>query len=803
MISTRSQTRSKHKVPPEGPLDARIAIVGESPGRNEWRRGRPFIGDSGDILDDALRGIGVDRKDVYVTNVIKDDLPPSGGGTPAQRAAIKRQFFFKHGHPTQTYLEGILHVHRELREVGANVVVTLGNYALWALMQHESIMKWRGSILESPLLVDPETGQGQKVIPIIHPAFFINARNQWYKQVLIDWDFQRVLIESKSPEIILPAPEIIVNPSPAEIDTAVDRFRSVPFYAWDTEWYGPDELAYVGFSDSKDYAFVIPYNSQQAIAAYRAIFESDTSNVHQNGWAFDIPAMHRMGIEVVGPSDDTMVEWNSCWASLRAKSLAMQCSLLTRHPYYKDEVEFVGKNDVFGQQYCGTDCVVTYEAHDRIVKEEMPITLGHIGYAITKSVAPFFIEATGEGILIDDEKRIKLKDIHLERANEIEDALGQTIGYTINCRSPQQVNDLVHDKLLPMFGMEPVKRTSRQEYLMNIAGSTDNKELQTILGAVIRVRQNRNIVSRYLHDGVVDVDGRARTNWNLAGTRAARFSSTIPWWNGLAFQTVPDDARVIFIADPGYVFIGFDYDQAEARVVAVLTYNYDLLDDMAAGIDIHAKLVEQMPMFDLTYDVIKAECDALEAQNKSKDECRPRFLMKKSRHAFNYVEGPDTFALHINREWLDTGIGINRSEARIIRKEYLTINEGLEPWWKEVRSTCLSDGYMDNAFDRRRMVLGRFDDDANREMVSFYPQSTIADLCTQSIAKICRRLPRAKVNLHMHDGAMFQVPYDGREEAYTVMLEEAEWPITVKGQEITIPVSGKMGYNWGEMGRPF
>ena len=772
------------RVPAEGPSNARIMVLGESPGNNEWKRGKPFIGESGDLINDVFKAGGVPRKDIYITNVIKDHLPPWGDK--------KRGFFFQGGSPTKAYLDGILEVMKEIQTVKPNVVMPLGNYALWAMMQHEGILKWRGSILESKII------EGQKVIPSIHPAFFINARNMWHRVTLLEWDFQRVVRESAFPEIRLPNPDILVDPTPAEIEEAVDRFTHSDTLMIDTEWYNADSLAYIGFSDSKDYAVVIPNTSMAALRAYKAILGSDIPKDTQNGWAFDLPALARQGIEVVNPGDDLMVAWASCWASLRAKGLDTICSILTDQKYYKDEVEFVGRDEEKGQLYCGTDCVVQYESLDRIKKEEFPITNGNVGYEITKSAAPFFIEATKLGILVDNEKRKQMKEAHLERADELEDALSKTIGYTINCRSPKQIIGLVFDQLLPTYGIKRTKRTSKQEYLMDIAGSTDVEAVQLILGSIIRVRQNRNIVSRYLHDGIVDVDGRVRTNWNLAGTRSGRFSSTIPWWPGLAFQTVPEDARDIFIADPGYVFIGFDYRQAEAVVVAVLTYNHDLLDDIESGVDIHTQLASQLP-FNMTYEELLEEIAGHVAKGKSKDECRPRFISKKSRHAFNYIEGADTFALHVNREWIDTKIGISRTEARAIRKMYLELSPGLELWWDQVKQKIYDQRYIDNSFGRRRFVLGRVTDDVIREMVSYEPQSTIGDLCTQSIVKICRALPYAQVMLHMHDGGMFQIPEDKLDEAYETMIDLAVWPIRVGKEEVTIKVDGKVGYSWGDM----
>ena len=55
----------------EGPKDAEIMLVGEQPGDQEDREGRPFVGPAGLLLDKALREAGVDRKRLYVTNAVK------------------------------------------------------------------------------------------------------------------------------------------------------------------------------------------------------------------------------------------------------------------------------------------------------------------------------------------------------------------------------------------------------------------------------------------------------------------------------------------------------------------------------------------------------------------------------------------------------------------------------------------------------------------------------------------------------------------------------------------------------------
>ncbi|NCO80395.1 hypothetical protein GW869_01295 [bacterium] len=61
----------KNAVPGEGPVNAKIVIIGESPGREEDRRGHPFVGMSGKFLDKLLRKAGIKREEVFITSCLK------------------------------------------------------------------------------------------------------------------------------------------------------------------------------------------------------------------------------------------------------------------------------------------------------------------------------------------------------------------------------------------------------------------------------------------------------------------------------------------------------------------------------------------------------------------------------------------------------------------------------------------------------------------------------------------------------------------------------------------------------------
>ncbi|HWP29233.1 MAG TPA: uracil-DNA glycosylase [Chloroflexota bacterium] len=78
---SRTATRP---VPGEGPPDAKIMFIGEAPGYYEDQQGRPFVGAAGQLLEEMLRSIGLSRRDVYITNILKHRPPGNRDPEPAE-----------------------------------------------------------------------------------------------------------------------------------------------------------------------------------------------------------------------------------------------------------------------------------------------------------------------------------------------------------------------------------------------------------------------------------------------------------------------------------------------------------------------------------------------------------------------------------------------------------------------------------------------------------------------------------------------------------------------------------------------
>jgi uracil-DNA glycosylase family 4 len=130
-------------VPGEGSPSAVVMLVGEAPGATEDREGRPFVGRAGKLLGELLDEAGLERGDVWITNVVKARPPSNRDPTAAEVA---------HWMP---WLE------RELALIRPRVVVPLGRHALAHFAPDARIAEVHGRAVES---------LGRVLFPLYHPA---------------------------------------------------------------------------------------------------------------------------------------------------------------------------------------------------------------------------------------------------------------------------------------------------------------------------------------------------------------------------------------------------------------------------------------------------------------------------------------------------------------------------------------------------------------------------------------------------------------------------------------------------------
>jgi len=153
----------------DGNPDADIFLIGEAPGRHEVEKGRPFVGRAGKNLDEFLKTLELERKDIYITNAVK--FRPTQKKTSAGRISNKA--------PTKKEVELFRPLlMEEIRIFNPFIVVTLGNIPLFSVTEQNIKI---GEVHGKPM----DVGAGT-IFPLYHPASIIYRRelNEVYRMDL-------------------------------------------------------------------------------------------------------------------------------------------------------------------------------------------------------------------------------------------------------------------------------------------------------------------------------------------------------------------------------------------------------------------------------------------------------------------------------------------------------------------------------------------------------------------------------------------------------------------------------------------
>ena len=140
-----------------GNPDADIVFIGEAPGKNEDLQGEPFVGAAGRFLNEMLAMIGLQREDIYITNIVKYRPPNNRDPLPEEKTAFL------------PYLE------KQLEIIKPKLIVTLGRHSMDSLLPGLKISEVHGK---------PKRYHGLVYLPLFHPAAALY--NGGLRQTLID-----------------------------------------------------------------------------------------------------------------------------------------------------------------------------------------------------------------------------------------------------------------------------------------------------------------------------------------------------------------------------------------------------------------------------------------------------------------------------------------------------------------------------------------------------------------------------------------------------------------------------------------
>jgi DNA polymerase len=179
-----------------GALDADVMFVGEGPGQQEDEQGLPFVGRSGQLLEQLLGEIGLARHQVYIGNVVKCRPPKNRDPRPDEIEACKG------------------YLRTQLQLIQPKVVVTLGNFASKLLLRTDvGITRLRGT---------PYEWWGRFLVPTFHPAAALRGSARVLAEMREDFQSVQAIVEGKlqrrPPEPAQENSELEPEPDPEQLD---------------------------------------------------------------------------------------------------------------------------------------------------------------------------------------------------------------------------------------------------------------------------------------------------------------------------------------------------------------------------------------------------------------------------------------------------------------------------------------------------------------------------------------------------------------------------------------------------------
>lgn len=763
----------------DGLFNAEVAVIGEAPGDREKQLKSPLIGSSGKLFWEAVRPIGLTRRNTYISNVVKRQLRTFSD----EKVNISRG-------ETDQYI-GVLQW--ELQQLpNLRYIIVLGNYALEAVTGLSGIGNFRGSVLDAQVQsISQGTSRDVRVICMMNPAAVIREP-KW--EIMFKFDVGRLksVINGQYREHIISP---IINPTPGEAISWVDRMQDEKLpVSLDIESIG-GETACIGLANTPHTGMCINFRDRSSnrftvadeskVRLRLAQFASDPTVrlVAQNGM-FDaswLAYFDRLRIPKFW--FDTMLAHHTLYPIL-PHNLGFLTSQYTTHPFYKDEGKAWKEGSDIDSfwNYNVKDCCITLACQQAMLKELEEQGLADFFFSHVMRLQPHLINMTVGGIKLDLDLKetirtdvakevARLKQRFWELARE---ASGEDEEYKPNPDSPKQMAELYFRKLRLVGRGTATDVKNRFRMRQHPRTPPIAREMLTVQDIYAK---EKKFLGTYA-EMTADDDGRARCEYSQIGVSSApgRLSSRATLWgSGTNLQNQPGRAHKMFVADQGYQFSYFDLSQAEARVVgwkyAIHSWIEQFEQARVDGIyDAHRALAAMM--FNVPYDDVPKE--------DWNEDGSPtiRYLAKRCRHGLNYRMGADRLA-----ETLSTDtFSISLSRAEELWRIYHRINPELQDGWHATSDEVRRTRRLYNAYGRRWILLERFDDEALKSIVAFYPQSTVGDKVSRCIY-LCEDDPEwpttARMALNIHDALIAIHKLEDGPTVRRIMKKHAEEPIDI------------------------
>jgi len=785
----------------EGPQNADIVVIGEAPGKEEARTGRPFVGESGQVLRKELKKNDLDS--VYITNIVKCRPPKNRTPTLAEVKACK------------PYLE------EELEKIDPEFVLTLGGTATKALFRGKAkITEVHGEIIEN-----------EKVnyigMPTFHPAYTLRDPS---KLPGFQRDIQRLAEVYYGEDEDSTVMWNIVRRG--NLDVFIKEFAAAPDFAFDLEtsglfpFDGKGYITAVGICLPQE-AWIIPgfmhpdyqrYShspfihgdalvklikllchiarvSNKKISAWNGIFD--------NGWLKS----------VVG--DSFRLEFDAMLAAHvlnenTANDLTSNSRTFLHASEYDIPLDYkIGKHTkpAVNYKYCAQDCTYTHNLthifQGDLKKDQALVRLFH---RLVMPAARVMEVVESNGLTIDREKMHEVTLDYLSKQKRLEVALNQLAGRTVNWNSPQQVATVIYED----YGLHCTLMTDKGNPSTSEEALLDLKGKHQVVDTLIEYRETAKILSSYLRGyQKFRVGSKLHFSYKLHGTVTGRYAC--------ALHSIPKkkEIRSIVTAPRGWKFVQVDLSQAELRVAAHLSGDPELRRCFLEDIDIHwATMLNTIrigggeyagQLKETAYKLdkrVRSFSDAVNVMFAAGPEAaiaiwggwsNVRRNAKAQNFGFLYGMYEKRFIMTAKKDydWAPTF-----REAKDARRNFFNLYRGLLKWHVKQIKLAHLNGHVRDMFGRIRRLPGihskewSIKKEAERIAINSPVQSTVGNWKSAALIEIHETMDGSFCRLvgEHHDALFMEVRSDSTDRVLPQVLDIMEKPKLLREFNVKLSV---------------
>jgi DNA polymerase-1 len=583
----------------------------------------------------------------------------------------------------------------------------------------------------------------------------------------------------------------------SSISGLLTELENCESFCFDTETTGLDtitaELVGMSFATTPGKAWYVPVseNREEAnalVARFKSVFSNPTIGKTAQNMKFDIAILGNYGIEIAGPTFDTMLAHYLIEPDMRHNMDLLAQTYLNYSPVSIEEL--IGKKGKLQttmrsapleqiKEYAAEDADITLQLRNILEPKLKETDTLRIFNEIEMPLVPVLAGIEAAGVKLDSKALNEFsKELHHEII-KVQEEIWQHAGLEFNIASPKQLGEILFDRL--KIDDKP-KKTATKQYQTGEDVLQKLVHKHPMVQLILDFRGLSKLKSTYVDTLpllVNPVTGRIHTSYNQAVAATGRLSSTNPNLQNIPIRTERGrEIRKAFVPrNDEYTLLSADYSQIELRIIASMSNDEAMKEAFRQGLDIHTATAANI------YNVPLDQVD--------------RDMRRNAKSVnFGIVYGISAFGLSEN-------LGIPRKEAAEIIDTYFATFPGIKKYMDSTMVSAREKGYVETLMGRRRIIRdinsanGVMRGFAERNAINAPIQGSAADMIKIAMINIynefLKRKLQSRMTMQVHDELVFDVYKPEVEQVKQIVGELMRTALPL---DVPVEVEMNTGDNW-------